>query len=119
MMRPLDVSANSAKWLALLGVCSSLGAQAMTPEALQRKIAAQEKITVIDIRPTAMFQRGHIPGAINVPAALVPRKNLPALGSVVVCAEGLGRDSDDAAVASLNQKPGIVAESLEGGYAAW
>lgn len=108
-----------AKWLALLGVCCGVSARAMTVEELQRKFAAQEKITVIDIRQTAMFQRGHVPGAINVPAALVPEKTLPPLGQVVVCAEGLGRDSAAAAVAALNQKPGITAEALAGGFAAW
>lgn len=108
-----------ANWLALLGVCGSVSARAMTVEELQRKLAAQEKITVIDIRQTAMFQRGHVPGAINVPAALVPEKTLPPLGQVVVCAEGLGRDSAVAAVAALNLKPGITAEALAGGFAAW
>src|SRR6476660_8163071 len=107
MKQPLLVS---ARWLALLGMCCCAGARAMTVDVLRRKLAAQGKITVIDIRSTALFQRGHVPGAINVPAALVPHKTLPPLGSVVVCAEGLGRDSATAAVAALNQMPGITAE---------
>jgi rhodanese-related sulfurtransferase len=41
------------------------------------------------------------------------------LGKVVVYGSGLGKESVAEAVALLNQKAGIQAEALEGGYAAW
>ena len=91
----------------------------MSQAELQRQLADGASITVIDIRSTALFQKGHIPGAINVPAALIPEKELPPLGKVVVCDEGLGQTTAESAVAALNRKKGIAAEMLEGGFAGW
>ena len=96
----------------------SIAAQAITVAGLQAQLAKGEKPTVIDIRSPERFAQGHIPGAINVPASLWPHKRLPPLGRVVVCGEGLGRN-DAAAAAALGAKPGITAEILEGGFAAW
>ena len=97
----------------------TLPASAISPAELQQSLERGEALTVIDIRSTVLFQKGHIPGAINVPAALVPEKKLPRLGRVIVCDDGLGRETAGQAVAELNRKPGIRAESLEGGFAAW
>ncbi len=77
------------------------------------------KVTVIDIRAPALFARAHIPGAINIPASLCTQKNLPPLGRVVVCGDGLGRENTDAAAAALAAKPGLTVDVLEGGFAAW
>jgi rhodanese-related sulfurtransferase len=104
-----------AAWIA-----STLAANAIDPAALQAALERGDKITVIDVRSTTVFQRDHIPGAINVPATLVPEKRLPRLGRVVVYDDGLGRDNAArTAVLELNKKPGIQAELLEGGFAAW
>lgn len=101
--------------------CSVLlnGVFGMTVPALIRQTAEGTDLTVIDVRSTAMYAQGHIPNAINIPAALVPEKSLPPLGKVVVCDDGLGGDSADSAVAALNGKRGIQAEALIGGYTAW
>jgi rhodanese-related sulfurtransferase len=104
---------------AAAGPVLALAGFAATPTELQQAIAQGEEVTVIDIRGTAEFQKGHIPGALNVPAALVPEKTLPRLGRVVVCDEGLGREGLAQAVAALNLKPGIIAEALTGGLASW
>jgi rhodanese-related sulfurtransferase len=89
---------------------------------LQRDLAAGDKLTIIDLRQTSLFAKGHIPGAINIPAALCPLKNMPPLGRVVVYDDGLGcrglGDLQTAAVA-LAKKPGITVDILSGGYAAW
>ena len=50
------------------------------PLASSRKLSAGEKLTLIDVRPTALFKQGHIPNAINVPAPVVPHKQLPPSG---------------------------------------
>lgn len=92
---------------------------AVTPSDLQVLIERGEKVTVVDIRATSEFQSGHIPGAINVPESLIATKRLPQLGRVVVCGSGLATDNPANAVALLAQKPGISAEVLEGGFAAW
>jgi rhodanese-related sulfurtransferase len=105
-------------WTAL-GVGASNCLSAMTVTELQQQLAKGEKLTVIDVRSPTLFGRGHIPGAINVPAALCPEKNLPPLGKVVVCGEGLGRDTVDSAANALAAKPGITVEMLDGGFVAW
>jgi rhodanese-related sulfurtransferase len=91
----------------------------MTVAELQRELAGATNLTVVDIRATSVFARGHIPGAINIPAPVVEAKLLPPLGRVVVCDAGLGRDKVEAAVKALSAKPGIAAEALDGGFAAW
>ncbi len=107
-----------------LGVCLLLLAGAgrlfgLTAPELRALQAGGEKMTIIDVRSTELFSQGHIPGAINIPAALCGPKKLPPLGRVVVYDQGLGHDQLDLAVEELNKKPGIQAERLEGGLAAW
>ena len=121
---PLSVSSptGSARTLTalLLGLTAS-AVLAVPPAELQHRLDRGDKITVIDVRSNALYAKGHIPGAINIPASLISAKRLPALGEVVVYGEGLGRDSQDAAqsLELLNQKPGIRAVNLDGGFAAW
>jgi rhodanese-related sulfurtransferase len=111
-------------WAGKLALCGSLAlpAEAITVAALQHDLAAGDKVTIIDVRQPSVFTKGHIPGAINIPAALCPLKNLPPLGKVTVYGEGLGpRAAADlqTAVTALAGKPGITVDVLEGGYAAW
>jgi rhodanese-related sulfurtransferase len=105
--------------LGILCLATSITRAAVTPAELERRLAQGEKITVIDLRSTALFQKSHIPDAINIPASLVPAKQLPPIGTVVVYDSGLGRDETATAVAALNAKRGIRAEALAGGLAAW
>jgi rhodanese-related sulfurtransferase len=107
------------RWLSCSSLVFAAAALAVSPADLRQKLSAGEKLTLVDVRPTALFKQGHIPNAINLPAAVVPHKQLPPLGRVVVYDEGLGSDAASVAVAALNQKPGITAESLDGGFAAW
>lgn len=105
----------TAAWL-LAGVSQGMGA---TVAELQQRLADGKQVTIIDVRPNELYRNGHIDGAINIPANLLLEKKLPALGPVIVCAEGLGRDKVEDAVSCLNQKTGIQAEALDGGFAAW
>lgn len=95
------------------------GAGAVSPADLQARLAAGERLTVVDVRSAVLFQKGHLPGAINVPATLIPQKDLPPLGTVVVYDDGLGVDTATPAAVALSKKAGITAEALTGGYAAW
>jgi len=106
-------------WLIACGMCAGWVAGAITPSDLTQRLAAGETITVIDVRATDFFQKGHIPGAINVPMAILKDKRLPKLGSVVVYDSGLAQDQAVEAVTVLNSKPGITAAPLEGGLAAY
>lgn len=101
-------------------VASACAGAGITVTELQAQLTNRPvKVTVIDVRTPALFTRSHIPGAINIPASLCAQKNLPPLGKVVVCGDGLGRDKTDAAAAALAAKPGLSVDVLEGGFAAW
>jgi rhodanese-related sulfurtransferase len=107
--------------LVLIGGATLVNAApgAIAPAELSNRIQSGEAITVIDVRATDFFQKGHIPGAISVPATILPQKGLPKLGRVVVYDAGLGEDLASGAVAALNAKPGITAQVLDGGLAGW
>jgi rhodanese-related sulfurtransferase len=105
-------------WPLLLGFGLS-PASALNVAGLQKLQAQGASITVIDVRSPSAFAAEHIPGAINLPAPVVSLKQLPPLGRVVVYGDGLIKDDDTTAAASLAAKPGIQVEILTGGYAAW
>lgn len=94
-------------------------ALAVTPQGLQQEIDAGTRLTIIDIRPNAVYRKSHIQNAINIPANLIGKKRLPPLGRVVIYNDGIDLETLDQAVAALNTKPGIQAEALEGGFTAW
>ncbi|HRJ07059.1 MAG TPA: rhodanese-like domain-containing protein [Prosthecobacter sp.] len=107
------------KTFVILSLLASSALRAATPEQLDAMLQTGEKVTIIDLRPTDEYQLSHIAGAINIPHQLVPGKRLPPLGRVVAYCDGLGSTYTAECVAALNAKPGIQAEGLEGGYAAW
>jgi rhodanese-related sulfurtransferase len=109
----------AATCLYAFALISSAADLTITPEEVMRRIEAGEKLTLIDVRANALFKEGHIPGAINVPAALAPQKQLPPLGFAVVYDAGLGADTATEAAAAFNLKPGISAKVLAGGFASW
>ncbi len=94
-------------------------AGALTAEELQKEIAGSAKLTVIDSRSQADYVAGHIPGAINIPSGIMKLKRLPALGNVVVYGDGIRTDLTLEALEALNDKDGIEARMLEGGFGAW
>ncbi|MBN2685187.1 MAG: hypothetical protein JXR40_07895 [Pontiellaceae bacterium] len=105
---------------ALLALClSSVTGYAITSSELRELMDADEAVTVIDIRSENFYSVGHIPNAINVPERVLEFKNLPPLGRVVVYDAGVGTEKIDKAVMLLNEKEGIAAEALDGGYAVW
>jgi len=94
-------------------------ANAMTIALLNDRVLSNVKITIIDIRSIQAYQKSHIPGAINIPARLCLHKRLPQFGHVVVYGDGLNQAILKQAVFELNQKNGIQAEALEGGFSQW
>ena len=62
---------------------------AITAQDLKQALDANEKLTIVDIRARAQFSKVHIPGAINIPAAIVSKKRLPPLGNVIVYGDGI------------------------------
>ena len=100
--------------VAATGVCFGI-----TAEGLKELIEQGEKVTVIDVRSNVAYTNSHIPSAINIPARLCGLKKFPSVGLVIVCGDGIDPDLTRKAVKSLQEKPGITAEILEGGFAGW
>lgn len=74
--------------------------------------------TLIDLRTPEAFQRGHIPGAINIPYPQLHAKSLPTFGKDIVilyCDRG-----NQSLLATRDlQKRGIMAFSIYGGFLAY
>ncbi len=92
---------------------------AMTVRELHDAINNGESITAVDIRPGSEFIKGHIPGAINIPARLCAIKPMPPMGRVVVYGDGIDTSQTERAMEAINKKHGIRAEMLYGGFPAW
>lgn len=105
--------------LLLAAAVAAEESQALTAQQLEDLLERREPVVVIDVRSPRDYARGHIPGALNIPAQILPGKPLPPLGRVVVCGDGVGSADLEGAVRALNAKPGLAAEALEGGMPAW
>lgn len=93
--------------------------QAITAAELSQKLKSGTVVHLIDLRPTARFETGTIPGAMSIPSSIIIEKKLPPLSPVVLFDDGLGAEDVAAIANTLNQRPGWKAEVLEGGFAAW
>ncbi len=92
---------------------------AVTPAELAARVARNEPLFIIDVRSAIAYSSGHVPGAMNIPLGLLPYKQIPSSQSVIVYGDGLGVIDDAQALAVMRSKPGVRAEVIEGGYAAW
>jgi rhodanese-related sulfurtransferase len=92
---------------------------AMSPAELATRLSAGDRLLIVDLRPGTIYADGHIPGAINIPVTFLADKQLPSAQPVVIYGDGLGVVDETKALAILQRKPGIQADVLEGGYAAW
>ena len=89
---------------------------AITAEDLKAAMDRKDEVTLIDIRNPADYGKGHIPGAINVPAKISRLKPFPPVGRVILYGDGLDEAAARAAADAFNEKEGIRAEVLIGGY---
>ena len=86
---------------------------------LLRRVAAGD-VTVIDVRPAAEYEAGHLPGAISMPLAELEGRlhELPADSEVVAYCRGPYCVMAVDAVALL-RRHGLVAHRLEAGVVEW
>jgi rhodanese-related sulfurtransferase len=89
------------------------------------QLLARREALLVDARPAELFQQKHIPGAVNVPAALFdviyPMKLGPALKpelAVLVYGRTFSKRYDEELAQRLLQRHDQV-RVLEGGLAAW
>jgi rhodanese-related sulfurtransferase len=93
--------------------------ESMTIDQLIKKIESG-KITILDVRPEAEFNAGHIANAISIPIDELPGrlKELPKRNEIITYCRGPFCVYADEAVALLN-KAGYKAIRLEEGFPDW
>lgn len=95
----------------------------VSPDDVKDRIDADEDTQIIDIRSSREYERGHIPGAINIPMAELPsRVDEVEWGDDVVVACPIGQSSVQAA-RLIGSYEGVdddtSVSSMAGGYEAW
>jgi len=93
-----------------------------TPEEV-REALNDDGTRIVDIRPPEQFERGHIPGAINVPMGELPRRvGEIDWGENVIVTCPIGQSSVQAAKLIESYEgvgEGTRVASMAGGYEAW
>jgi len=87
------------------------------PQSLRKR--SGDGVQVVDVRSPDEWRRGHLPGAIHIPLALLPDRigELDASAPIVMQCQGGGRSS---IATSLLQSRGLSnVSNLAGGYDAW
>ena len=93
--------------------------ESVTIDELIKKIESR-KITILDVRPEAEYEKGHIPNAISIPFDQLSKrlKELPKRSEIIAYCRGPFCVFADEAVALLN-KAGFKATRLEEGFPDW
>ncbi len=94
----------------------------VTPEQVKEKLD-EGAIQIVDIRPPTHFDQGHLPGAINIPLAELPRRiDEVEWADDIVVACPIGQSSIQAArlIESYEEiTDDTRVASMQGGYEAW
>ena len=95
----------------------------VTPQDVKERIDADDDLQVVDIRQPDDYERGHIPGAINIPMPELPRRVQDhEWGDDIVVACPIGQSSIQAA-RLLQSYEGVSNDaqvaSMAGGYDKW
>jgi rhodanese-related sulfurtransferase len=92
---------------------------AITPEQLHDRQQAQDKVLVVDVRDPAEFRVGHVPGAVNLPAAEIAdhfQEIEGQTGVVVYCIAGTRTQLAEQTLIE-HKVPNVF--HLDGGLTAW
>lgn len=95
----------------------------VSPEEVKQRIDDGDDVRIVDIRPESEYERGHIPGAVNIPMNRLPAEiDRHDWDGDVVVACPIGKSSVQAAklIGSYEgvEDAGAVT-SMAGGYEAW
>ena len=93
----------------------------MTIDDYQRRLAAGEKLVLIDVREDHEWDKGHLPGAVHISKGVIERdieQAIPDKKAAIVCQCGGGFRS--ALVCENLKRMGYTNTwSLDGGYRVW
>jgi rhodanese-related sulfurtransferase len=91
------------------------------PDEVERLLASDDPPRVVDIRTPAAFERGHIPGSVNVPFEQIPERAADLAGEdrvVTVCPHGQASVRAARLIGAAADVDGRV-ESMRGGLSDW
>jgi len=94
----------------------------ISPERVAELLADGASPTVVDIRNPAAFQRGHIPGSLNVPFQQLPDRVAELADAdrvVTVCPHGKSSVQAAKLIESYEGTADATVESMAGGLSAW
>jgi rhodanese-related sulfurtransferase len=94
-------------------------AERVSAAQLADELESSETPTLVDVRKARDYERGHIPGAINLDLRDLRVRNLPPLGSVVVYGDGLGLQTGKEAAQIIAERTDWDVRVLAGGYTGW
>lgn len=95
------------------------GVAQMNATEVQRRLAAKERLVIVDVRGPEEYASGHIPGAISVPLSGLDQaatKLDPDTETVLVCARG---SRSLVAYQKLKARGFSRLHSMPGGMSAW
>ncbi|QZP36265.1 rhodanese-like domain-containing protein [Halobaculum magnesiiphilum] len=94
----------------------------ITPDEVERLLAEDADVRVVDIRSPGAYERGHIPGSENVPFQELPDRVASLTGSehiVTVCPHGKASVQAANLITSFEGTTDARVESMAGGLEAW
>jgi rhodanese-related sulfurtransferase len=94
----------------------------ISAQELMQKLNDETPPTIIDVRASEAFQKGHLPGALNIPRESFSGSmgNIPLVRPVVVyCNMHQPGDSSSENAAEMLRDAGFHARALKGGFPEW
>ncbi|MGM0605239.1 MAG: rhodanese-like domain-containing protein [Halobacteriota archaeon] len=94
----------------------------ISTETVRALLEADDGPRIVDIRSPAAFERGHIPGSVNIPFAELPQR-VDSLSDadhiVTVCPHGQASVQAARLIKSYAGTADADVESMRGGLSAW
>ena len=93
-------------------------ARSTTPQISVSDVVSRRDVTVLDVRGRGEYAEGHIPGALNIPLAELPRRlsEVPG-GDVAVHCQGGSRASIAASILQRAGRHDVA--NMSGGFSEW
>lgn len=103
----------------LSSVAESASWQTISPQRLYALVREGSGAWLVDLRNPALFEQGHIEGAVNIPVGQLKYKSLPKGKTIVLADDSLGLRHARGAADLLTGKGYEKVFILDGGIPAW